>query len=356
VEALKTKLEATKAKLEAENYTNLTKEDLLGDLFYTTALMYHAELDVANFIGAKTIGVSAITLPSEAIFSSQLKVDTFFGIPRSVNPAGLAMDADRLLYVVKALDGDNNKAVQFMLSSGMTSSALEHGVPEQLFSTLKEPAEGISAVKALKIANEQGIPIYTVDQSNIATVLPQLQIDPLAKMDVKNAVNAGKVVTVSKDNIDFHGWIGCGYIIINPDTGAGAYMISGGLSGACLILLWASQFLLSIMLPPWGILVGSLVAILGSYLIRMSEVPDTSFLTPGQAIGAFLDIVVQTAMTAGLIALKLAALGPIGLIPFTIFIVTMAIIDFGVFFYARYWHDNPCYLATSRIQNSGVRI
>jgi hypothetical protein len=350
---LEAKLKMTKAKLEAKEYSDITKEDVLGDLLYATAIMYHSELGVANVVAAKTLGVSAITLPSETIFSSQLKVDTFFGIPRSVSADGLAMDADRLLNVVKALDGDNNKAVQFILNSGMTSSALEHGVPEQLFSTLEDPAEGISAVKALKIANDHGIPIYTIEQSNIATILPKLQIDPLAKMDIENAVNAGKVVTVSKESIDFYGWTGCGYIIIDPATGAGAYIISGGLSGGCLILLWASQFLLSIMLPAWGILVGSLVAILGSYLIRMSEVPDTSFLTPGQAIGAFLDIVVQTTMTAGLIALKLAALGPIGLIPFTIFIVTMAIIDFGVFFYACYWHDNPCYLAMSSATNMG---
>ncbi|MFH1674270.1 MAG: transglutaminase domain-containing protein, partial [Pseudomonadota bacterium] len=236
VDVLKTKLEETKAKLESQDYTNITKDDILGDLLYTTALMYHAELDVTNFIAAKTIGVGANTLPSEAIFSSQLKVDTFFGIPRSVSEGGLAMDADRLLNVVKALDGDNNKAIQFMLSSGMNSSALEHEVPEKLFSTPNDPAEGISAVKALKIANDQGIPIYTIKQSNIATILPQLQIDPLAKMDIENAVNAGKLVTVSKTNITFNAWNGCGYIIIDPETGAGAYMISGGLAGALVFL------------------------------------------------------------------------------------------------------------------------
>ncbi|MFH1672766.1 MAG: hypothetical protein ABIF87_05010 [Pseudomonadota bacterium] len=205
-----------------------------------TAPMYHAELDVANFIAAKTIGVGAITLPSETIFASQLSVDTFFGIPRSVRQGVLAMDADRLLNVVKALDGDNNKAVQFMLNSGMNSSALEHEVPEKLFSTPDAPAEGISAVKALKIANDQGIPIYTIEQSNMPTVLPQLQIDPLAKMDIENAVNAGKLVTVPKSNISFHEWIGCGYIIINPDTGAGAYMISGELISTVFLIALGS--------------------------------------------------------------------------------------------------------------------
>lgn len=117
----------------------------------------------------------------------------------------------------------------------MTSSALEHSVPEQLFSTAENPAQGISTVKALKIANDQGIPIYTVNQQNIATTLPQLQIDQQSKEDIQNAVNAGKVVTVSKTNISYNGWVGVGYIITNPETGAGAYMISGGTSGADLM-------------------------------------------------------------------------------------------------------------------------
>ena len=48
-------------------------------------------------------------------------------------------------------------------------------------------------------------------------------------------MNAGKLVTVSRSNIEFQDWNGCGYIILDPETGAGAYMISGGLSGAYLL-------------------------------------------------------------------------------------------------------------------------
>jgi hypothetical protein len=124
-----------------------------------------------------------------------------------------------------------------MKTSGMNGSSLEHAVPEQMFSTQENPVEGISAVKALQIANNQGIPIYTIKQSNINTILPQLQVDADVKTAIQNAVNAGKEVTVSKTNITLNGWTGCGYIIINPSTGAGAYMISGGLSGAAILLL-----------------------------------------------------------------------------------------------------------------------
>ena len=154
------------------------------------------------------------------------------------------MDADRLMSLVKALDGNKDKQVQFMLNSGANSSALEHSVPEQLFSSPENPAQGISAVKALQLANEQGIPIYTINQTNIGTILPQLQLDGDTLADIQSAVNAGKVVTVSKTDITFNGWTGCGYIIIDPNTGAGAYMISGGMNGAWLILALSSFLVL----------------------------------------------------------------------------------------------------------------
>jgi hypothetical protein len=131
-----------------------------------------------------------------------------------------------------------------MLNSGSNSSALEHSVPEQFISAPDNPVQGISAVKALKIASDQGIPIYTITATNINTILPQLQLDGGTIADIQNAVNAGKVVTASKTEITFNGWTGCGYIIIDPSTGAGAYMISGGMNGAILLITIAIMLLI----------------------------------------------------------------------------------------------------------------
>ena len=236
MQALKTKLEATKAKFEAQDFANLTKDDIVGELLYTTALSYYAELDVADHMNARTLGVLAIRLPSESKTSFELSVKSFFGIPMSVSQGGLVIDIDRTMILVKPLDGNIDKAKEFLLSSGMHSSALEYSVPEQLFSIPNNTAEGISAVKALQIANDQGMPIYSVNQSNINTILPQLQLDAGTISDIQNAVNAGKVVIVSKTDINYHGWTGCGYIIIDPNTGAGAYMISGGMNGGELLI------------------------------------------------------------------------------------------------------------------------
>ncbi|WP_233189375.1 transglutaminase-like domain-containing protein, partial [Geothermobacter hydrogeniphilus] len=81
---LKAGLEATRAKLENQDFTGLTKDQLVGDLLYTTAIAYHAELSIMNAIAARTMGVNALTLPSETIFATKLKVLTLWGIPRLV--------------------------------------------------------------------------------------------------------------------------------------------------------------------------------------------------------------------------------------------------------------------------------
>jgi len=165
--ALKAKLQATKTKLRNKDFAGLTKDDLLGDLLYTTALTYHAELGTINEIAARTMNVNAITLPSETIFATKLRVLTLWGMPRWIQAGGLNMDADYLMQVVKAKDGNSNTAKKYMIRSGLASSALENKVPEQFFSTPSKPVEGISAVKALKLANNQGIPIYTINQTNM---------------------------------------------------------------------------------------------------------------------------------------------------------------------------------------------
>jgi hypothetical protein len=232
---LKAKLEATKTKLEAQDFTGLTKEDILGDLLYTTVITYFAELDTIDNVSAKTIGVLATRLPSAGRFFNAVVVDYIFGMPLTASSNGFSMDIGLIRKQVRTPDGTKDKQIQYMLASGSNSSAIEHSVPEMMWSTANNPAQGISAVKALQIANDHGVPIYMIGSSNIDTVLPQLQLDNNTIADIQNSVNAGKVVTVSKTNITLNGWSGCGYIIVDPQTGAGAYMLGGGLNGAAIV-------------------------------------------------------------------------------------------------------------------------
>ncbi|MDH0031747.1 MULTISPECIES: hypothetical protein [unclassified Acinetobacter] len=96
---------------------------------------------------------------------------------------------------------------------------------------MQKNIEGISTTKILKLANDQGQKIYQIDQSSVNTILPQLNHENQVITDIRNAVSAGKTVTTSEKSINFNGWKGSGYIITDPNSGSGAYMISGGLNG-----------------------------------------------------------------------------------------------------------------------------
>jgi hypothetical protein len=56
----------------------------------------------------------------------------------------------------------------------------------------------------------------------------------LVSKDIKNGIKeaalAGNLVVVPKDDISYYGWNGVGYIVLNPNTYEGAYLISGGSS------------------------------------------------------------------------------------------------------------------------------
>lgn len=111
---------------------------------------------------------------------------------------------------------------------------MNHLVPEQMFSKEEHQAQGISAVKALALASQQGQKIWTINRSNINLALSRINLGADAENDIRNAVNAGKIATAHEARINFNGWVGEGYTLIDPQTGAGGYIISGGGNGGVL--------------------------------------------------------------------------------------------------------------------------
>jgi hypothetical protein len=88
-------------------------------------------------------------------------------------------------------------------------------------------AQAVSAVKAIAIAQAEGQRIYTINQSNAATALPKLPVGGTVGQEIQSAIQAGKEVTFHERGINAHGFSGYGYIITDPDTGGGAYLIEG---------------------------------------------------------------------------------------------------------------------------------
>ncbi|EGA70885.1 hypothetical protein VISI1226_16638 [Vibrio sinaloensis DSM 21326] len=232
---LEESVKLTKSKLESgdpSEIANLTKHDLVGDQLQTTILNYFALNNMQDKIAAQHAGMIQYNLPSFGIFTTNLQTQYWFGLPRHVTFSGHAMDVDHVAQLSVAKNNDTQAGIAFSLGVGSRWSAMEHVVPEMVLSTDTISAKGISAAKALAIASEQGQRIWTITKDNMELALSSIRLDLAVEMDIRNAVLSGKTVTAHEEQINFNGWLGEGYIIIDPKTGAGAYMISGGGNGS----------------------------------------------------------------------------------------------------------------------------
>jgi transglutaminase-like putative cysteine protease len=219
----------------------LTKDDFSGNVLYAGILSYMGAIDVAAQTTARTADVVTMRMPSFGNFGTLTSPRFTFGVPRSVLFSGVAMDVDRIVGAEVAKDNSSLKVVSFRRSVGGQYSALEHQIPEDLFTDPNDPnrPQAFSAVKAIGVAGTLGQRIYTLDATNFpsyASILAPLAIPQDVKTEILDALTAGKVVTFHESKLVSGGFSGVGYIILDPDTGAGAYKISGGVNGGDLIL------------------------------------------------------------------------------------------------------------------------
>jgi transglutaminase-like putative cysteine protease len=220
----KISLDALQNRIDKNDYS-----EPIGEMLHQTALSYWAEVDAFNDVIAKTLKVRNLRHTSELTATAKVSVSSLFGVPTAATYKSRNIDVklDNQSVLGKIIDTVKESA--YMQQSGANSSFLEGAIFDQLFG--KNIGDSISAVSALKRANDQGIPIYKINSSNITVLLPKLQVADEIKTEVANAVNAGLTVQIPKTNVMQLGWSGVGYIISNPVDGTGAYRISGGLNG-----------------------------------------------------------------------------------------------------------------------------
>ncbi|HEX6864456.1 MAG TPA: transglutaminase family protein, partial [Thermoanaerobaculia bacterium] len=109
---------------------------------------------------------------------------------------------------------------------GAQSSFLEGEVFNQVLQR-----EGIASVSALTLAKRQGQTLSRVDGANVDAVLAQADLGADAEAEIRAGVARGRIAWVAQSRIAVQQWRGTGYVIEDPDTGAAAYLISGGFAG-----------------------------------------------------------------------------------------------------------------------------
>lgn len=297
LQTLRSNLEETKAILKTADpsaIAGLTRRQMLGDLFHAGSLSYFAQLLGFGHIAERQASGQFRLGASLGTIGYEPEVAYVFGVPRAIEPGGVALDIP--LQFVTAVDhSDRKRHRQFNLQIGALSSALEHIVPEQMFGTEDEPAEAISAVRALQKASVAGQCIYHLTSENMDSTLPSIKHDAETMAEIRVALNAGKEVITHTATVSVPGWSGAGYVILDPETGVGAWKIDGGANGGALILLGLTLIVIAV------------IAFLGlSYVLLASTV----------AFPLVLPLVLQLAQILGAMAVSgiLFALSGIGLI------------------------------------------
>ena len=271
LEQLQSKLEVTKAILESGDEAQigyLTREELLGDMFYAGGMGYYAQLLALSYMSGLQSGGHYQLAAGYGTVGYEPQVNSFFGIPRGIKTGGVAFDIP-IIHVSGVKDGNADSLRQYVQQVGVISSALEHLTPEQMFAPADANAtqpDAISAVKALQKASAVGQRIYQITQANMSEVLPLITIDSDAKAEIRSALSVGKEVTTHTDAVSIlGGWSGFGYIILDPVTGDGAYKISGGSNGS--FLKWVDENSVSLGVLALGLSFGpGAIGLLGLFL------------------------------------------------------------------------------------------
>lgn len=209
-----------------EDYTDRYSDPLLGEVLNMTILRYFYNLDQSKSQFAEVSHYAYSKDISEGIAIGNIDVSYIYGAPYKITPSTYSVDIQREVSILLPMEGNNSKKVEIMNLLGMTSSVLENQTLEQMMSV-----ESISATKAIQLANERGMPIHHINQSNVTTEIVALNVSEDVKYAIRNAVNQGLIVSVPESDLQVNQWYGVGWIVENPSTGAGAYMISGCLMG-----------------------------------------------------------------------------------------------------------------------------
>ena len=206
-------------------------DDSAGDLLHNMVIEYFGQFALSSKALQGIHGVQDLKMPSLALLSATASYDSSFGV--AVSPPqmdGFTTDAYYLMSSPTSLSGDAVARKAFLEQIGLVSSYLEHRTIENLLIE-SDQMESISAVKAIQLANEQGITIHTITQANVTAILPTMNISESDRQLIADSVNAGNEVIVPASEVVYKEFKGLGLLVRDPQTGAGAYLISEGFGG-----------------------------------------------------------------------------------------------------------------------------
>jgi hypothetical protein len=225
LQARRNRITATLDQLRAASAVNF--DEILGEILHSQAQIYYALLDVHTRLSANQLNVVFGRRPAEMLmtFAPVFSFDQN-GVPTETRGGSMSMDFRRNILSLSSRTDDAQDEGSFLFGTGAYSSALEHSIFE-----ITQDTRSISTLRLLVEANNQNIPIFTISAQNVARVLPQLTLPDFVLQDIRDSVASGKIVITHRDIVQFLQWVGVGYIVLDPASGAAGYFITGGIAG-----------------------------------------------------------------------------------------------------------------------------
>lgn len=298
--ALKERITQTKLKLEAQNFAGVSGEILTGDVLTSAVWSYFASVQTHGQLARRQAGMIDRPSLSYGLLHSKAKPNKLYGVILvSITFPGVLMDIGHLRHVRVAKDNNATTWANYNRVRGQFASAMEHSVIEASFvdrgtcnlpgSQNPDPskpacAEAASAVKAIATAQVQGQKVFKITREN-QNVIYQLTVRSDTLSEIQDAVAADKEVTIPSSSVTIGGWSGIGYTIVDPQTGAGSYIIEGGANGGEIdglefiaasmglaFLTVAAVFVISTL---WVAILAGALGLIANYLLNKSFKDDS---------------------------------------------------------------------------------
>lgn len=299
--------------------------DFARSVLSANVMSWFAMVDAQTELASRVSGVAMARYPSAGMFSFKLRVSSAFGAAVSASSDGMGMDIDRDIVISEARDGDREKSATLSFRLGTLGSSMEAEIPIGLLATQDGPVRGVSTMHALRLANDQGIPVHRIDGTNASSVLERLAYSAEDLEQVRAAVSFGLEVRIPERPVEFEGQKLVAMVVHDASTGSASFLIGG--SNGALVLAAVAAALTAAVLVGVGLVLGAAVAIpflTGVLLavasgLSLAAVVTTIFDPNG--LGQFVDLCVLNAFVLYLvIGLLLMAMIPIALGPVVIFL------------------------------------
>ncbi|MCA3080819.1 MAG: transglutaminase domain-containing protein [Rhodocyclaceae bacterium] len=245
LQSIRASMLQTADALRRSDDVSLTGEKLVGDALTMGMALYLRTLENRALLARNQFAVVDLPGLSYGLLHSVAQPVKVFGlVTTAVKFPGLLMDVGHLRYVRASKTNNTDEWLRYNQARGNDASMLESDLPESMVSDkqfcnprwgqttagLANCAQGVSATKALALAQISGQRVYSISQSNI-TQLSAIQTSTELRDQLRSAVQSGKDVRIHQTPVTVGNWVGHGYVISDPVTGAASYEISGGARG-----------------------------------------------------------------------------------------------------------------------------